>query len=361
MYDDAGFQVAKGSGWLDNLTSNTLRDLDGTLTGTAGSVVVSDNAYLSNSTCSVKTTPLASSYTGFRICSPGFQSLNLFLGGTSNINKIPFIMVKDSNTSSLANLSHLSILADPARGTYLNKVGLITSSNHSYDMLFRKTDLNGDILDNLSFHANSESPNLSTPLIRLHGLGTNCKLNNNAVQVSSLSALSSNTSAAAYYSSGNDFVVKFKTVNFESNLINPSATGPGHGLHTSNAHGYSCTGPVVSGIKGTIDSVKQVGTKIEVTGWACDYGEETSIPVHIYIGGSAGTPGAVGYAVTANASSEPAISIACGRAFSSYRFKWSAERTTLASLIGKKVYAHGLSATNGPNLLISNSGTYSIP
>ncbi len=355
MYDDAGFEVAGGKGWLDNLTSNSLRDIDGSLTGQAGSLLVSNNNYLTNSSCFTKT----ASYTGFRICPSGFQTVNLFLGGTSNINKIPFMMVKDG-TSSLLNYKHLDNVSNQGVPAYLNKAGLITSSQHTYDMLFRRRDIASGVLSGLSFHTNSEKPNLISPVVKLHALGTNCKLDNGAVAVSSLDALRASTHPGAYYSNGTEFYVKFKTTNPETNLINPAAAYPGKGLTTGNGYAYSCAGSVQSRIMGTIDNVKIVGSNVEFYGWACDYGQDVSVDIHIYLKGT-GVPD-YGFSIgKTSVLNEPAVSVACGSAHGAYRFKAVRTLAQMAPYKGRTVNVHGISVTGGPNNLLSNSGRFTIP
>jgi hypothetical protein len=105
-------------------------------------------------------------------------------------------------------------------------------------------------------------------------------------------------------------------------------------------------GPTTSSPKGVLDGVSADGA----WGWACDPDAPlSSIDVHVYVGGPAGS-GAPGFATTANVASEPAVAAECGGG-DAHRFELN---TPIAQ--GQPVYAYGID-TNGDDAgLLGSSG-----
>lgn len=97
-----------------------------------------------------------------------------------------------------------------------------------------------------------------------------------------------------------------------------------------------------------------------VSGWACQTTDPTSISVHLYSGGAAGT-GIPVKSTTANLSSEAAISSICNTDSAAHRFRFSLSQKEIYQQRGKSIYVHGISTLGTPNLTISQSGVYSVP
>lgn len=113
-------------------------------------------------------------------------------------------------------------------------------------------------------------------------------------------------------------------------------------------------------IKGVLDFVTiQPNGTARFSGWACDTGINVSIPVHIYLNGAAGV--GQGYtSINANVSSESAVSTACSTSGTPHRFVFDMPAADVITHQGKTVFMHGISTSNA-NLLIDNSGAFTIP
>lgn len=96
-----------------------------------------------------------------------------------------------------------------------------------------------------------------------------------------------------------------------------------------------------------------------VEGWACSIGSAGSIPVHIYVGGAAGS-GVYALTGNANLASDSAISKSC-QSNGKHRFRIPLDYGVRQAHGGKSIHVHGISPSGGPNLVIGGSGTQSIP
>jgi YD repeat-containing protein len=114
-------------------------------------------------------------------------------------------------------------------------------------------------------------------------------------------------------------------------------------------------------IVGNIDglSVDGVGDYV-LNGWACSTGDKSSIPVHMYLGGAAGTGQFIG-SYTAALPSEPAVATSCQAGGAAYRFSIPLPMTLRSAHSGKSIYVHGISPAGAGNLLISASGAFLVP
>ncbi|MCM2323485.1 MAG: hypothetical protein NDJ90_09510 [Oligoflexia bacterium] len=155
-----------------------------------------------------------------------------------------------------------------------------------------------------------------------------------------------------------------------------------HGGQSVHVHGINPFGfgnPVISRsgvlavpspIRGQIDGVFERDGQFEVRGWACRVGSPDSIPLHLYLGGSAGTAGSAGFngmhtglpspGYVANLASEPAVATACGGTGTRHRF-----RIPLAPYLpvyrGQPVYVYGMSTVGGGHRLLERSGLARLP
>lgn len=109
-------------------------------------------------------------------------------------------------------------------------------------------------------------------------------------------------------------------------------------------------------IKGYIDRVSGA----TVSGWACAVYHSGSISAHIYVGGQAGS-GQYLTAISASNASETAVANACLSSGRNYRFSYTFTSSQRIIHGGKKIYIHGINPFGNGNLLITRSGTFSVP
>ena len=115
--------------------------------------------------------------------------------------------------------------------------------------------------------------------------------------------------------------------------------------------------PAPSEIRGVVDGV--TSNKTAIVGWACSSGINSSITVHLYLGGAAGTGTYYG-AYQANMASEPAVASACAASGTNYRFSIPMTVNMREQFGGKAIYVHGISPVGGSNLLLTNSGSFTV-
>ena len=148
-------------------------------------------------------------------------------------------------------------------------------------------------------------------------------------------------------------------------LSNQSGGTYGYRVQACNATGcspWSSTATViVTHVTGNIDGVPIDGSgNASIGGWACSTGLTESISVDLYLGGPAGTGTFIGrYA--ANQSSEPAVASACNVSSGSYRYSIPLSTTTRSQYVGQAIYIHGISPIGTDNLLLANSGNFTVP
>lgn len=115
-----------------------------------------------------------------------------------------------------------------------------------------------------------------------------------------------------------------------------------------------------SNIIGNIENVSIATGANRISGWACSTYIDSSISVHLYVGGPAGSGTYVG-AYSANLASEPAVSSACLAQGSAYRFQIPLTPGIRQQHGNKLIYIHGISPVGGSNSLIAGSGGFTIP
>ena len=149
--------------------------------------------------------------------------------------------------------------------------------------------------------------------------------------------------------SGNTYTRTFNTFNggtvqaraLNLNDVIPAGktlTAGGYVFNHEQAYFDTFTPSIEHSPTGWIDSI---GTNGVASGWACDRDDGSSISVHMYAGGQAGSGTWVG-AVTANRNSEPAVNGQCGGG-SKHRFQFSIP----AQHKGKQIYFYGIDANPG--------------
>jgi cell migration-inducing and hyaluronan-binding protein len=136
-----------------------------------------------------------------------------------------------------------------------------------------------------------------------------------------------------------------------------------HGISVSGGANSAINGsgvtrmPNVGEIRGNVDAVTDLGTSIQVSGWACQYGVDQSIAVHLYAGGPAGA-GTFVEAGSASLSKTADVSSACGTVNSAHRFVVSLTREQVRPHAGKPLYVHGIHVLGDvPNASITGNPT----
>jgi YD repeat-containing protein len=116
---------------------------------------------------------------------------------------------------------------------------------------------------------------------------------------------------------------------------------------------------VTSTVVGNIDGVSP-GADPTLVGWACSTGLSATISVHLYAGGPAGTGTIVGV-YQANFASESAVQAACHATGTAYRFSIPLTEDSRVQFARQPLYVHGISPVGNANLVITGSGTFTMP
>lgn len=123
---------------------------------------------------------------------------------------------------------------------------------------------------------------------------------------------------------------------------------------------FLTTGSAYAGIIGDINGIKADSSGPYLWGWACDKGYNTSITIHLYVGGPSGTGKAI-KSLVASESGEAAINQACQTSGVAHRFKIPLSSDIQRAYAGQPIYIHGIAPSKTGNLLISRSGQFVIP
>lgn len=110
---------------------------------------------------------------------------------------------------------------------------------------------------------------------------------------------------------------------------------------------------------GNVDGVV-AGASAAIQGWTCSTGLTTSLDVHLYVGGPAGTGTSLG-SFRANQPSEAAIQTPCHTSGTAYRFSIPLSEANRVQFAGQALYVHGISPVGGANTLLPGSGTFLMP
>lgn len=101
--------------------------------------------------------------------------------------------------------------------------------------------------------------------------------------------------------------------------------------------------------------------QVSIRGWSCDNNVNQSIQVHLYLGGTYAKGERSVKSVTADRSSELAVSNACNTKLTPHRFNFLLSNSEWEKYATKKVYVYGISVSGGRNKLLINSGNKNIP
>lgn len=136
------------------------------------------------------------------------------------------------------------------------------------------------------------------------------------------------------------------------------------GVHAVQVYATDTNGATTYAPAKTIYGSRVVGdiglSNGAIFGWACSTYVSSSIAVHLYLGGAAGTGASYG-SFNANLASEAGVNTQCKTQGTAYRFSIPVTDAMVRDHGGKKIYLHGISPVGGGNNLLSNSGAFSVP
>ncbi|UPG96709.1 hypothetical protein L2Y97_13275 [Luteibacter aegosomatissinici] len=117
-----------------------------------------------------------------------------------------------------------------------------------------------------------------------------------------------------------------------------------------------------STVIGSVDGITS-GSSAVLAGWACGTGLAASIDIHVYADGPAGSGAFVGayHANVANDERQVELQTQCHAVGTAYRYSVAFTEAQRVALGGKVLYVHGISPVGGDNLLLSGSGSYTMP
>jgi hypothetical protein len=114
-------------------------------------------------------------------------------------------------------------------------------------------------------------------------------------------------------------------------------------------------------VTGNIEGVSQQGNDYYLNGWACAKTQPGSIEVQVFAGGPPGGGGTFVVSAMANQSSDGGIAAACNSTGSSYRFSILLSVSVRLQFGTQPIYVRGMSPFGLSDLLIANSGNFTIP
>lgn len=223
--------------------------------------------------------------------------------------------------------------------------------------------------------ANSESETPIIPMVQIVAYGNNCRLEDGAIRATSKADLLSKNSTS-YYSNGEEFYVRVVPKE-KWGPISDDPVVQATALANNNRFSIKCDeGYLPKRIKGAIEKVERTANTTTISGWACNYTHRYGIQVKVYAGGPAPrsedgislkkksipytqmTEVAQGFS---NKTPDTEVSFKCGYPTGyGLHFKITMNNSNLINFTNHKFYVKGLSNTGGADLMILNSGTYSV-
>ena len=331
--------------WADEHLSQSIRDRDGTLTGTANALLLGSERFSSAPSCTA-----SPSFYGMKICSAATQMGTLRIlsqqyGKTFGV-QLPQILKRSDGEISYSP-AEVSFLRSPAAVANLQnlyaKTTIVNSPNYSYEVMFLDeftgANKNQDLL--IQYYSENEVYTTS-PVIKLVGYGSQCRINGGNMMLS-LEYLNASNSTS-YFSSGNEFYLRIRTAG-PYPFVDSGQVNSGQARIQVAGVSVICDAPLVKYITGVIDSIDAAGN---ASGWGCNFGSAEQIAMHVYAGGPAGS-GTFLTAFGAGLPSEQAVGFACGDGSGTgHRFNVKLSTTSPA------VWIHGINGID--NSVIYNSG-----
>lgn len=340
------------------LGNSSMRDLDGTLTGTPGAMIIGERSLAADHRCS----PGGTTYKNHLICDPSFTegSLNYMRWGSPYASpwSTPYIALRSDGLVNYPINEWNSITGIP------NNAIATPDSTHKMITLLPRYQFYQDknIGATARLEANSESENPVPPIVKIVAYGYNCELDSDAIEVNSIGALYSATHTS-YFSNGEDFYVR--VIPHERWRM---YTDTPYIQSTANATNYrykiTCDDiPIDKEVKGRITKVQKTRDNLIIEGWACNYTHTSSINTQLYIGHS---PVSRTFFYIdqdyANKSSNEKIGVACGSVRSNGRkFKYIVSNAIAEQYgVKQKIYVKGISNSGGADVYLRGSGSWNV-
>ncbi|MGK0367436.1 MAG: hypothetical protein ACI9QD_000571 [Thermoproteota archaeon] len=362
-----------------SLGNSTIRDMDGSLTGTGvNSVVVGKRSMAV--TAADNCVEGGESFYNLLICPEEYTegSFTFMRWGSSQASPwgTPFVVMRNDGKTSYPfdEWNRISGIAN-------NLFATINSEDYSYTLLPKyqyEKDRTIGATARLSANTESESPLI--PVVKIIAYGKNCHLDDDAVEATSLADLKTKTQTS-YFADGEDFYVRV-VPEYRWQKIADDPVVQATALRSDTRYSILCDeGYLEPRVIGKIERVLRGPSSTTVEGWACNYTKSSSINVKLYAYGS---PIAVPHddyqsAIESrnvatdiktytllkqeysNDESTPEINMACGYLTELGRkFNITIPNTELAAFTDHKFYVKGLSNSGGNDAFIERSGDFSV-
>lgn len=262
------------------LGNSSVRDLDGSLSGTGTEQFIAagrSQGITPQSQCVDGGTSLYN----FKVCPANYTEHNFDFfkwGGSASPWATPFV-TKRSDGSFNFPISEWNL------NRYIphNKFTLVDDRNYSYELMTNynyyqdKNSLNTTARVSI----NAEAPTLNVPIVNIKAYGYNCSLNSDAVAANSLLELK-NMNQTSYFSQGDNFFVKL-IPDSRWRMIDSSPYNISNAQSTNFRYSISCDNtPIQPEIKGALTGVSYQTNSTIVSGWACEYGQESYVTAEVY-------------------------------------------------------------------------------
>lgn len=349
---------SKAERWRETpmLGNSNIRDMDGSLTGVVGALVVGERSLGKNNTCIDGGETLKNHL----VCPATYTegSFNYMRwGGPVSPWSTPFVVVRADNETNYPIQEWNSISSLPN-----NAFATANSIGQMYKLLPRfQYDYDNSIGTTARLEANTESENPITPIIQIVAYGYNCHLDGDAIEVNSISDLYQATNTS-YYSNGERFYVRLIPVD-PWRMYSPTPYIQSTALATNFRYSITCDErPIEKVVKGAITSVTKTRDNTIINGWACNYTASGSIQTKLYVGDSPSSRGF--YFIEqkyANQNPNVRTGINCGSVRSQGRhFKFTIPNSVIEQYGKKKIFVQGLSNSGGQHRYLRGSGSWDV-
>lgn len=335
--------------WYDIITSTQSRDLDGSLTGVAGTYILPDVDFMTHPGC-IRNVP---SFRGFALCNNVERVSNLYVAVNNSYQGgggVPFLVYRNDGASSLP-INDKNIDIDKSLDAIMlpNSTGLNNKfsmlSGHEYTLVLRNKDVVNDFRKRdsvLDMQFSTETMGDMSPVLKIVGLGTQCRLDaRDVTKVGSLAELR-NANTNAYYNADNDIYIRLK-----SEKRYDMSSGVTLTKQAVSHAGLYCQAPQPK-VMGYYE-VERTNGKVALVGWACEQTINQSLGIHFYVSETDGRNSKIIGGFNADQPSENQVLAACGTYKGGYRFRYELSAQQMAEIAGKAIHLYGLSTIGGPN------------
>jgi hypothetical protein len=351
------------------LGNATIRDLDGTLAGNNQHSLLVGTRSLSvkaETNCQEAGDLLHN----FKIC-PGSHTEGSFTFMRWSHGPIyvspwwtPFIVKRDDGAINYLK-SEWSLFPNFAN----NLFAVPNNQNSSFEILpYYQYEIDRSLQANAHIDVNYEVQNPNSPVVKIIAYGNNCRLEDGAIQATSLAHLKLQTQTS-YFTQGPDFYVRVipKT---KWDAMDMSTISQATAFTTMPIrHRIVCDpGYLNKIVKGNIDKVVRGKTQTTITGWACNFTHAASIKVKLFAYGRSVTDPTDPRSfftyikeVNSNLASDPSVAFKCGKLSTTGRnFSFTLTNSEITKYPDHKIFVQAISNTGGNHDYIDGSGVYSI-